>query len=113
MEFTREIIENLFENLNKTPQSIREPNSHGFEVYFKNNCGNSLRIIFYRCGRVGFTASLNYLGYFDANDVKFFDSINARSWDIDRQSINFVVKVKDKKELEEVTRKAINKYFYC
>ena len=113
MEFTREIIENLFENLNKTPQSIRESNSHGFEVHFENDYGNSLRIIFYRFGCIGFTASLDYLGYFDANDVKFFDSINARSWDIDRQSINFVVKVKDKKELEEVTRKAINKYFYC
>lgn len=111
MEFTREIIEKLFENLSKTPQSIREPNSHGLEVYFENNCGNSLRIIFYRCGCIGFTASFDYLGYFDANDVKFFDSINAASWDIDRQGINFVVKVKDKKESEVVTSKVIDKYF--
>ena len=111
MEFTREIIENLFENLNKTPQSIREPNSHGFEVHFENDYGNSLRIIFYRCGSIGFTASLDYLGYFDANDVKFFDLINVASWDIGRHSISFVVNVKDEKELEDVTRKVIGKYF--
>lgn len=112
MEFTREIIEKLFENLGASPQSIREPNGHGFEVYFKNDYGNSLRIIFYRSGHIGFTASLDYLGYFDANDVKFFDSINVTSWDIGRQSINFVVKVKDKNESEAFTRKVIGKYFY-
>ena len=50
-------------------------------------------------------------GTFDANDVKFFDLINVASWDIGRHSINFVVKVKDEKELDDVTRKVIGKYF--
>ena len=45
------------------------------------------------------------------DDIKFFDSINVASWEIYKHWINFVVKVKDEKELDDVTRKVIGKYF--
>ena len=88
MKFTKEIVEKVFENLGNTPESIHEFNN-----------------------RVEFTTALDYKQTFDADDIKFFDSINVASWEIYKHWIEFGVDVKDEKELEDVARKVIDKYF--
>lgn len=112
MKFTRTIIEKVFENLGKTPESIHEFNDgRSFDVDFEDEWGDSLRVVINSNNRVEFTTALDYKQTFDADDIKFFDSINAESWEIYKHWIEFSVDVKDEKELEDVTRKVMDKYF--
>lgn len=112
MKFTRKIVEKVFENLGKTPESIREFNDGtSFDVYLEDDWGESLRVVIYSNNRVEFTTALDYKQTFDEDDIKFFDSINVVSWEIYKHWLTFKVDVKDDKELEAVTRKVIDKYF--
>lgn len=113
MKFTRTIVEKVFESLDKTPESIREFNAgRDFDVYFMNDYSDSLRVVIYGSGCIEFTVALDYRGTFDASDVTFFDSINVTSWEIDKHWINFKVNITNEEELEDVTRKVIDRYFY-
>ena len=112
MKFTKEIVENVFENLGETPESIDEFNDGtSFDVGLENDWGESLLVVINSNNRVEFTTALGYKQTFDADDLEFFDSINVVSWEIYKHWIEFSVDVKDEKELEEVTRKVIDKYF--
>lgn len=112
MKFTREIVEKVFKNLGNTPESIHEFNdSTSFDVDLENEWGESLWVVINSNNRVEFTTALDYKQTFDADDLEFFNSINVVSWEIYKHWIEFSVDVKDEKELEEVTRKVIDKYF--
>lgn len=112
MKFTKEIVENVFENLGKKPESIHEFNDGtSFDVDLEDVWGDSLRVIINSNNRVEFTTALDYKQTFDADDIKFFDSINVASWEIYKHWIEFGVDVKDENELEDVARKVIDKYF--
>lgn len=112
MKFTREIVEKVFENLGKTPESIREFNdANSFDVDLEDEWGESLRVVIYSNNRVEFTTALDYKQTFDADDLEFFNSINVSHWEIYKHWIKFEVDVKDEKELEAVARKVIDKYF--
>ena len=114
MKFTKEIVENVFENLDKTPESIHEFNDGtSFDVYLEDDWGDSLRVVINSNNRVEFTTALDYKQTFDADDLEFFNSINVASWEIYKHGIIFRVDVKDEKELEDVARKVIDKYFDC
>lgn len=114
MKFTRTIVEKVFENLGKTPESIREFNDgRSFDVDLENDWGESLRVVINSNNRVEFTTALEYKQTFDEDDIKFFNSINVSYWEIYKHWLKFKVGVKDDKELEEVTRKVIDKYFDC
>ena len=114
MKFTREIVEKVFENLGKTPESICEFNDGtSFDVDLEDDWGDSLRVVINSNNRVEFTTALDYKQTFDKDDIKFFDSINVESWEIYKHWIEFRVDVKDEKELEDVTRKVIDRYFDC
>lgn len=112
MRFTKEIVEKVFKNLGKTPESIREFNDGtSFDVYLDDDWGNSLRIVINSNNLVEFTTALDYKSTFDVDDIKFFGSINVSHWEIYKHWIEFGVDVKDEKELEDVTRKVIERYF--
>lgn len=112
MNFTRKIVENVFKNLCKTPESIHEFNDgKSFDVDLENDWGDSLRVVINSNNRVEFTTALDYKQTFDADDIKFFDSINVESWEIYKHWIEFSVDVKNEKELEVVTRKVMDRYF--
>lgn len=112
MKFTKEIVEKVFENLGKTPDSIHEFNDgHSFDVDLEDEWGDSLRVVINSNNRVSFTTALDYKQTFDADDLKFFDSINVESWEIYKHWIEFSVDVKNEKELEVVTRKVMDCYF--
>lgn len=112
MKFTKEIVEKVFENLGKTLESIHEFNDgKSFDVDLENDWGDSLRVVINSNNRVEFTTALDYKQTFDADDIKFFDSINVSHWEIYKHWIEFGVGVKDEKELEDVTRKVIERYF--
>lgn len=112
MKFTRKIVENVFENLGETPESIHEFNDGiSFDVDLENDWGKSLRVVINSNNRVEFTTALNYKQTFDEDDIKFFDSINVESWEIYKHWIEFSVDVKNEKELEVVTRKVMDRYF--
>lgn len=112
MKFTRKIVENVFENPGKTPDSIHEFNDgKSFDVYLENDWGDSLRVVVSEGGCVEFTTGLDYRGTFDKDDVKFFDSIDVTSWEIYKHWIKFNVNVVNEKELEDVTRKVIDRYY--
>lgn len=114
MKFTRTIVEKVFENLGKTPESIREFNDgRSFDVDLEDEWGDYLRVVINSNNRVEFTTALDYKQTFDADDLKFFDSLNVVSWEIYKHWLTFKVDVKDEKELEEVTRKVIDCYFDC
>lgn len=114
MKFTRKIVENVFENLDKTPESIHEFNDGtSFDVYLEDDWGDSLRVVINSNNRVEFTTALDYKQTFDADDLEFFNSINVASWEIYKHGITFGVDVKDEKELEDVARKVIDRYFDC
>lgn len=114
MKFTRKIVENVFENLGKTPESIREFNDGtSFDVDLDDKWGDSLRVIINSNNRVSFTTAFDYKQTFDKDDIEFFDSINVKSWEIYKHWIEFGVDVKDEKELEAVTHKVIERYFGC
>lgn len=112
MKFTKKIVENVFENLGETPESIHEFNDGtSFDVDLENDWGGSLRVVIYSNNRVEFTTALDYKQTFDEDDIKFFDSINVVSWEIYKHWLTFKVGVNDEEELEAVTRKVIDKYF--
>lgn len=112
MKFTKEIVEKVFENLDKTPESIREFNAgRDFDVDLEDEWGDSLRVVVRESGCIEFTTALDYKQTFDKDDVKFFDSIGVTSWEIYKHWIKFNVKVTNEKELEDVTRKVIDRYF--
>ena len=112
MKFTKEIVEKVFENLGKTLESIHEFNDgKSFDVDLENDWGDSLRVVINSNNRVEFTTALDYKQTFDADDIKFFDSINVESWEIYKHWIEFSVDVKNEKELEVVTRKVMDRYF--
>lgn len=112
MKFTKEIVEKVFENLGKTPESIHEFNDGtSFDVDLENDWGESLRVVINSNNRVEFTTALDYKQTFDADDLEFFNSINVSHWKIYKHWIEFGVDVKDEKEFEAVTRKVIDKYF--
>ena len=112
MKFTREIVEKVFENLGKTPESICEFNDGtSFDVDLEDEWGDSLRVVINSSNRVTFTTALDYKQTFDKDDIKFFDSINVESWEIYKHWIEFSVDVKNEKELEVVTRKVMDRYF--
>ena len=112
MKFTKKIVEKVFENLGKTPESILEFNDgNSFDVDLEDEWGESLRVVIYSNNRVEFTTALDYKQTFDKDDIKFFDSINVESWEIYKHWIKFEVDVKDEKELKVVARKVIDKYF--
>ena len=114
MKFTKEIVENVFKNLDKTPESIHEFNERcSFDVYLEDVWGDSLRVIINSNNRVEFSSALDYKQTFDADDLEFFNSINVASWEIYKHGITFGVDVKDEKELEDVARKVIDRYFDC
>lgn len=114
MKFTKEIVENVFKNLDKTPESIHEFNERcSFDVYLEDVWGDSLRVIINSNNRVEFSLALDYKQTFDADDLEFFNSINVASWEIYKHGITFGVDVKDEKELEDVARKVIDRYFDC
>lgn len=112
MKFTRKIVENVFKNLGKTPKSIHEFNGGtSFDVDLEDEWGDSLRIVINSNNLVEFTIALDYKSTFDVDDIKFFGSINVSHWEIYKHWIEFGVNVKDEKELEDVTRKVIERYF--
>ena len=112
MKFTKKIVEKVFENLGKTPESIREFNDGtSFDVYLEDDWGESLRVVIYSNNRVEFTTALDYKQTFDADDLKFFNSVDVSHWKIYKHWIEFSVDVKDEKEFEAVTRKVIDEYF--
>lgn len=116
MNFTKEIVEKVFKNLGNTPESIHEFNERcSFDVYLEDVWGDSLRVIIIsnnnNNNRVEFSTALDYKQTFDADGLEFFNSINVASWEIYKHGIIFGVDVKDEKELEDVTRKVIGKYF--
>lgn len=112
MKFTKKIVENVFENLGETPESIHEFNDGtSFDVYLEDDWGESLRVVIYSNNQVEFTTALDYKQTFDEDDIKFYDSINVVSWEIYKHWLTFKVDVNDDKELEAVARKVINKYF--
>lgn len=112
MNFTKEIVEKVFKNLGNTPESIHEFNERcSFDVYLEDVWGDSLRVVINSNNRVEFTTALDYKQTFDADDIKFFDSINVESWEIYKHGIIFRVDVKNEKELEVVTRKVMDRYF--
>lgn len=112
MNFTSKIVENVFKNLCKTPESIHEFNDGtSFDVDLEDEWGDSLRVIINSNNRVSFTTALDYKQTFDKDDIKFFDSINVESWEIYKHWIEFNVDVKNEKELEVVTRKVMDRYF--
>lgn len=116
MKFTREIVEKVFENLGKTPESIHEFNDGtSFDVDLEDEWGDSLRVIINsnNNNRVEFSSTLDYKQTFDADDLEFFNSINVASWEIYKHGITFRVDVKDEKELEDVARKVMDRYFDC
>ena len=114
MNFTKEIVEKVFKNLGNTPESIHEFNERcSFDVYLEDVWGDSLRVVINSNNRVEFTTALDYKQTFDAEDLEFFNSINVASWEIYKHGIIFRVDVKDEKELEDVTRKVIDRYFDC
>lgn len=114
MKFTRKIVENVFENLDKALDSIHEFNDGtSFDVDLENDWGESLRVVINSNNRVEFTTALDYKQTFDEDDLEFFDSLNVVSWEIYKHWLTFKVDVKDEKELEEVTRKVIDCYFDC
>ena len=116
MKFTKEIVENVFENLGNTLESIREFNDGtSFDVDLEDDWGDSLRVVINsnNNNRVEFSTALDYKQTFDADDLEFFNSINVASWEIYKHGIIFGVDVKDEKELEDVTRKVIDRYFDC
>ena len=115
MKFTRTIVEKVFENLGKTLESIHEFNDgKSFDVDLEDVWGDSLRVVINsnnnNNNRVEFSTALDYKQTFDADDLEFFNSINVASWEIYKHGIEFGVDVKDEKELEDVTRKVIDKY---
>ena len=112
MKFTREIVEKVFENLGKTPESIPEFNDgNSFDVDLEDEYGESLLVVIYSNNRVEFTTVLDYKQTFDADDLEFFNSINVSHWEIYKHWIEFKVDVKDENEFETVTCKVIDKYF--
>lgn len=112
MNFTSKIVENVFKNLCKTPESIHEFNDGtSFDVDLEDEWGDSLRVVINSNNRVSFTTALDYKQTFDKDDIKFFDSINVESWEIYKHWIEFNVDVKNEKELEVVTRKVMDRYF--
>ena len=112
MKFTRKIVENVFKNLCKTPESIHEfDDGTSFDVGLEDDWGDSLRVVINSNNRVSFTTALDYKQTFDADDLKFFDSINVESWEIYKHWIEFSVNVKNEKELGVVTRKVMDRYF--
>lgn len=112
MKFTSKIVENVFKNLCKTPESIHEFNDGtSFDVDLEDEWGDSLRVVINSNNRVSFTTALDYKQTFDKDDIKFFDSINVESWEIYKHWIEFNVDVKNEKELEVVTRKVMDRYF--
>lgn len=114
MKFTKEIVEKVFENLGNTPESIHEFNGGtSFDVDLEDEWGDSLRVVINSNNRVEFSTALDYKQTFDADDLEFFNSINVASWEIYKHGITFGVDVKDEKELEDVARKVIDKYFDC
>ena len=119
MNFTKEIVEKVFKNLGNTPESIHEFNERcSFDGYLEDVWGDSLRVIINsnnnnNNNRVEFSTALDYKQTFDADDLEFFNSINVASWEIYKHGIIFRVDVKDEKELEDVTRKVIDRYFDC
>lgn len=118
MKFTKKIVENVFENLGETLESIHEFNDGtSFDVDLENDWGESLRVIIYSNNNnnncVEFSTVLDYKQTFDADDLEFFNSINVASWEIYKHGIIFRVDVKDEKELEDVARKVIDRYFDC
>lgn len=116
MKFTKKIVENVFKNLCKTPESIHEFNDGtSFDVDLEDEWGDSLRVIINsnNNNRVEFSSAFDYKQTFDADDLEFFNSINVASWEIYKHGITFRVDVKDEKELEDVARKVIDRYFDC
>ena len=112
MKFTRTIVEKVFENLGKTPESIREFNDgRSFDVDLEDEWGDSLRVIINSNNHVTFSTALDYKSTFDKEDIKFFDSINVTSWEIYKHWITFGVDVRDGKELGDVTRKVMDRFF--
>ena len=120
MKFTKKIVENVFKNLCKTPESIHEFNDGtSFDVDLEDEWGDSLRVIINsnnnnnnnNNNRVEFSSTLDYKQTFDKEDIKFFDSINVTSWEIYKHWITFGVDVRDGKELGDVTRKVMDRYF--
>lgn len=112
MKFTRTIVEKVFENLGKTPESIREFNDgRSFDVDLEDEWDDSLRVIINSNNHVTFSTALDYKSTFDKEDIKFFDSINVTSWEIYKHWITFGVDVRDGKELGDVTRKVMDRYF--
>ena len=112
MKFTKEIVEKVFENLGKKPDSIHEfDDGRSFDVDLENEWGDSLRVVVRESGCIEFTTALDYKQTFDKDDVKFFDSIDVTSWEIYKHWIEFSVDVKNEKELEVVTRKVMDRYF--
>lgn len=121
MEFTREIAEKVFKNIGKTPESICKPDPRrlfDIEVCFRDDCGCTLQVDIWKNGRIDFSTTLDYRGFFDTSDVKFFESINVTSWEIYqtkiafKPTIEFTVKVTNEKEFEDITRKVFDQYFY-
>lgn len=114
MKFTRKLVENVFENFGNTLKSIHEFNDGtSFDVGLEDDWGDSLRVVINNNNRVEFSTALDYKQTFDAYDLEFFNSINVASWEIYKHGITFGVDVKDEKELEDVARKVIDKYFDC
>lgn len=112
MKFTRTIVEKVFENLGKTPESICEFNDgRSFDVDLENDWGDSLRVVVGESGCIEFTTALDYKQTFDKDDVRFFESIDVTSWEIYKHWIEFKVKVTNENELEDVTRKVMDCYF--
>lgn len=112
MKFTKEIVEKVFENLCKTPESIYEfDDGTSFDVDLENDWGDSLRVVVGESGCIEFTTALDYKQTFDKDDVKFFESIDVTSWEIYKHWIKFKVKVTNENELEVVTRKVMDCYF--
>lgn len=121
MKFTREIAEKVFKNIGKTPESICKPDPRrrfDIEVCFRDDCGCTLQVDIWKNGRIDFSTTLDYRGFFDTSDVKFFESINVTSWEIYqtkiafKPTIEFTVKVTNEKEFEDITRKVFDQYFY-
>lgn len=112
MKFTKEIVEKVFENLGKTPESIHEfDDGTSFDVGLEDEWGDSLRVVINSNNRVEFTTALDYKQTFDADDLEFFNSINVASWEIYKHWIEFGVDVKDENELEDIARKVMDRYF--
>lgn len=115
MKFNKETIKTILETLTENQEGelyFKEVNNKKwFDITFDGNYGDYLRLVVHlNSGDVEFTTSLEYRSTFDADDIKFFESIDVTYQEIYKHWIKFKVTVSDENELSKVTRKVIEYY---